>query len=119
MRRDPHRLVFIDKTGTTTKMTRPRGRCPKGATPALQSPVRPMEDTDLHRRPALLWAYHPFVVGAPLTRDIFETHVETQLAPTLSKGVVVIMDNLPAHIPRSGALVAAFATTHLFRRRAG
>lgn len=30
MRLEPHRLVFIDETGTTTKMTRVRGRCPKG-----------------------------------------------------------------------------------------
>lgn len=30
MRLEPHRLVFIDETGTTTKMTRLRGRCLKG-----------------------------------------------------------------------------------------
>lgn len=30
MRLEPHRLVFIDETGTTTKMTRLCGRCPKG-----------------------------------------------------------------------------------------
>jgi transposase len=30
MRQEPHRLVFIDETGTTTKMTRLRGRCPRG-----------------------------------------------------------------------------------------
>jgi hypothetical protein len=27
---EPRRLVFVDETGTTTKMTRLRGRCPKG-----------------------------------------------------------------------------------------
>ena len=27
MRTEPHRLVFIDETGTNTKMTRARGRC--------------------------------------------------------------------------------------------
>ena len=32
-----------------------------------------------------------------MTRRISETYVETQLAPTLSQGVVVIFDNLPAH----------------------
>ena len=32
-----------------------------------------------------------------MTRRIFEAYVETQLAPTLSKGDVVILDNLPAH----------------------
>ena len=30
MRLEPHRLVFIDETGTTTKMARLRGRCLKG-----------------------------------------------------------------------------------------
>jgi hypothetical protein len=32
-----------------------------------------------------------------MTRRIFETYVETQLAPTLLQGDVVILDNLPAH----------------------
>ena len=39
----------------------------------------------------------PWVIDGPMTRQIFETYVETQLAPTLSKGDVVILDNLPAH----------------------
>jgi hypothetical protein len=30
MRQEPHWLVFLDETGTSTKMTRLRGRCPKG-----------------------------------------------------------------------------------------
>ena len=30
MRQEPHRLVFLDETHTSTKMTRLRGRCPKG-----------------------------------------------------------------------------------------
>ena len=30
MRREPHRLVFVDETGTTTKMTRLRGRARRG-----------------------------------------------------------------------------------------
>jgi hypothetical protein len=32
-----------------------------------------------------------------MNRRIFETYVETQLAPTLEKGNVVILDNLSAH----------------------
>ena len=32
-----------------------------------------------------------------MDRRIFETYVETQLAPTLENGDIVIMDNLPAH----------------------
>jgi hypothetical protein len=32
-----------------------------------------------------------------MDRRIFETYVETQLAPTLKPGDVVVLDNLPAH----------------------
>ncbi len=32
-----------------------------------------------------------------MNADAFETYIETQLAPTLKKGDVVILDNLPAH----------------------
>ena len=32
-----------------------------------------------------------------MDRAIFETYVRTQLAPTLEKGDIVILDNLPAH----------------------
>jgi transposase len=39
----------------------------------------------------------PFVINAPMDRRIFETYVEKELAPTLEKDDVVIMDNLPAH----------------------
>ena len=39
----------------------------------------------------------PFVVKAPMNRCIFETYVEKELAPTLDKGDVVILDNLAAH----------------------
>jgi hypothetical protein len=30
MRRERNRLIFIDETGTTTKLTRLRGRCLRG-----------------------------------------------------------------------------------------
>ena len=33
----------------------------------------------------------------PMNRIIFETYVETQLAPTLQPGDVVILDNLASH----------------------
>ncbi|MDH7975918.1 transposase [Sphingomonas sp. AR_OL41] len=36
-------------------------------------------------------------MDAPINRKIFEAYVETQLAPTLSPGDVVILDNLSSH----------------------
>lgn len=37
------------------------------------------------------------VIDAPMNRLIFEAWIETQLAPTLSKGDVVVLDNVGFH----------------------
>ncbi len=38
-----------------------------------------------------------WIIDGPITRLAFETYIETQLAPTLRQGDVVIRDNLAAH----------------------
>jgi hypothetical protein len=48
----------------------------------------------------------PFIVNAPMNQRIFETWIETQLAPTLSKGDVVILDNVGFH--KSGRAARSF-----------
>jgi transposase len=53
MREDVHRLVFLDETGTTTKMTRLRGPRSHRRTRQSQSALRPLGNADLHRRLAL------------------------------------------------------------------
>jgi transposase len=97
MRQEPHRLVFLDETGTSTKMTRLRGRCLKGQRLHAKAPFGHwLTQTFI----AGLRCYEltaPWVINGPMTRTIFETYVETQLAPTLARGDVVILDNLPAH----------------------
>ena len=56
MREQPHRLVFLDETGTTTKLTRLRGRAPRGGGPPEgRGAVRILGHSDLHRQPALRW----------------------------------------------------------------
>jgi transposase len=96
MRLEPHRLIFIDETGTTTKMTRLRGRCLKGQRLRSKAPFGHwMTQTFVAGLRCDLTA--PFVINAPMDRRIFETYVEKELAPTLNQGDVVIMDNLPAH----------------------
>ncbi len=39
----------------------------------------------------------PWVLDGAMNRAAFNTYVETQLAPSLNKGDVVILDNLSAH----------------------
>ena len=97
MRLEPHRLVFIDETGTTTKMTRPRGRCLKGQRLRSKAPFGHWKTQTFIAGLRCYGLTAPFVVDRPMNRRIFEAYVETQLAPTLSKGDVVILDNLAAH----------------------
>ena len=97
MRLEPHRVVFLDETGTTTKMTRLRGRSLKGQRLLSKAPFGHWKTQTFVaglRCDALI---APFVIDAPMDRLIFETYVETQLAPTLKPGDIVVLDNLPAH----------------------
>src|SRR5271169_2510323 len=97
MRLEPHRLVFLDETGTTTKMTRLRGRCLKGERLRSKAPFGHWKTQTFIAGLRCDALTAPFVIDAPMDRRIFETYVETQLAPTLKPGDIVICDNLPAH----------------------
>jgi transposase len=97
MRLEPHRLVFIDETGTTTKMTRLRGRCLRGQRLRSKAPFGHWLTQTFIAGLRCDRLTAPFVINAPMDRRIFETYIEKELAPTLTKGDVVIMDNLPAH----------------------
>ena len=97
MRTEPHRLVFIDETGTNTKMTRARGRCDRRE--RLRS-----------KAPFGHWKTPTFV--AALRNDRIDRAVghrradrpgdlrdlrRTQLVPTLQPGDIVMLDNLGSH----------------------
>ena len=97
MRLEPHRLIFLDETGTTTKMTRLRGRCPKGRRLLSKAPFGHWKTQTFIAGLRCDGLTAPFVIDAPMDRRIFETYVETQLAPTLKPGDIVISDNLAAH----------------------
>ena len=103
MRLEPHRLVFLDETGTTTKMTRLRkrralrGRRLRGKRRRSKAPFGHWKTQTFIAGLRCDALTAPFVIDAPMDRRLFETHVETQLVPTLEKGDIVITDNLPAH----------------------
>jgi transposase len=97
MRLERERLVFIDETGTTTKMTRLRGRSLKGQRLRSKAPFGHWKTQTFVAGLRCHGLTAPFVVNQPMNRRIFEAYVETQLAPTLQKGDVVIMDNLSSH----------------------
>lgn len=97
LREEAHRLVFLDETGTTTKMTRQRGRARIGARLRAKAPFGHWGTQTFIAALRCEGLTAPWVVDKPMNRAIFEVYVETQLAPTLKPGDVVILDNLASH----------------------
>jgi transposase len=97
MMKRPERLVFIDETGTTTKMTRLRGRSRRGQRLRMKAPFGHWGTQTFIAALRHDGLSAPWVIDAPMNRHLFEVYVETQLAPTLKPGDIVILDNLPAH----------------------
>jgi transposase len=94
---DPTKLVFVDETGTNTKMVRLYGRAPKGRRVIGAQPWGHWKTTTFVAGLRIGEISAPFVLDGPMNRDAFEAYVEHFLAPTLAEGDIVIMDNLPAH----------------------
>ena len=118
MRQQPSRLVFLDETYVNTKMTRLRGRSRKGQ--RLRT-AAPFGHWKTHTFIAGLRCHElsaPWVIDGPITRRAFETYIETQLAPTLAKGDVVILDNLAAYSPDLNPIEQAFAKLKAHLRKA-
>ena len=96
-RLDPARLVFVDETGTNTKMVKTRGRCPMNQRLIGRQPFGHWKTTTFTAGLRCDGITAPFVLDGAMNRDAFIVFVEQILGPTLSQGDIVIMDNLPAH----------------------
>ncbi len=94
---DPDHLVFIDETGTSTKMARLRGRAKRGQRCRAPVPHGHWKTTTFTGALRLGGLTAPMVLDGPMNGDAFLAYVEQVLAPTLEQGDIVVMDNLPAH----------------------
>lgn len=94
---DPKTLVFIDETGTNTKMVRAYGRCRKGRRLIGKQPFSHWKTTTFTAGLRCDGITAPFVLDGPMNRDAFLVYVGKVLGPTLTEGDIVVMDNLPAH----------------------
>ena len=94
---DPTKLVFIDESGFNTKMTRLRGRSARG-TPCVGSvPYGHWQNNTFIAELRNDRIVAPLLIPGPIDGDAFVVWVERALAPTLSKGDIVICDNLNVH----------------------
>lgn len=97
MRRDPRRLVFIDETSVNTKMARLRGRSRRGTRLRARAPFGRWGTQTFIAALRCDGLTAPWVIPGAINKAAFEVYIATQLAPTLSPGDVVILDNLSAH----------------------
>jgi hypothetical protein len=97
MRREPGRLVFLDETAVNTKMTRLRGRARRGQRLRARAPYAKWGTQTFIAGLRADRLVAPWVIDGPINRASFNTYIETQLAPTLARGDIVIADNLSVH----------------------
>lgn len=115
MRRQPGRLVFIDETSLNTKMTRLRGRARRGRRLKASAPYGRWGTQTLIAGLRHEGLSAPWVIPGAMNRAAFNVYVETQLAPTLQPGDVVILDNLSVHkSARAEAAIRAHGAWMLF-----
>src|ERR1700688_4359238 len=93
---DPDRLVFIDETGTSTKMARLRGRAPRGERLVGKIPHGHWKATTFVAGPRSTALSAQCVIDGLMNGNAFLAYVEQVLAPTL-KPADVMLDNLSAH----------------------
>lgn len=115
MARMMERIAFIDETWLKTNMAKRTGWALRGERLVDYAPFGHWRTQTFvaalrHNR-----LDAPWVLDGTMNRKRFETYVETQLAPTLKKGDVVILDNLSSHkSPRAAQMLRDRGAWFLF-----
>ena len=91
------RIGFVDETSVKTNMAKTTGWAPKGERLVDHAPFG-----HWHTQTFIAALRHdrldaPWVIDGPINRELFDLYVETQLAPTLLPGDVIVLDNLSSH----------------------
>ncbi len=96
---DPRGLVFVDEMGTNTSLSPTYAYAPRGRKAYARVPRNRGANTTLLASMGLQGMGPCLAVEGPTTttKVVFEAYVERVLSPVLSKGRIVVMDNLTAH----------------------
>src|SRR6187551_1335713 len=94
---DPARFVFLDETATATNLARRYGRCPVDERLVAAVPHGHWQTTTFIAGLRQSEVIAPLVLDGPMTGAAFRAYVEQVLAPALTPGDVMVMDNLAAH----------------------
>lgn len=94
---DSARLVFIDETSVNTNMTRLRGRGSRGERVIGRVPFATWKTLTFVAALRCDRMTAPMMIKGAMNGEAFVAYVEQCLAPTLERGDIVVMDNVPAH----------------------
>lgn len=89
--------MFIDETWAKTNMARRHGRARRGQRVVAAVPHGHWKTTTFLAALRHDRITAPCVFDGAINGERFRAYIEQALAPTLGRGDVVIMDNLPAH----------------------
>lgn len=103
------RLVFVDETGTHTRMTPLYARAPRGERAYGHVPRNHTRNTTLVAALTLAGLDAPMLLEGAMDREAFVAWLRHFLVPTLVPGQVVVMDNLNVH---KGAEVRQIIEAH-------
>lgn len=116
MRRQPGRLIFVDETSVKTNMCRLRGRALCGERLKADAPFGKWHTQTFIAGLRCDSLVAPWVVNGAMDGEAFAAYIETQLAPTLEPGDVVILDNLNTHKSQRAADALAARGAWFVRR---
>ncbi len=91
------RLVFVDETGTHTRMTLVYALAPRGQRAYGHVPRNHTRNTTPIAALTLAGLDAPMVIEGAMDREAFVAWLTHFLVPTLAPGRVVVMDNLSVH----------------------
>jgi len=90
-------LVFIDETSVNTSMARLYGRGPIGERVIGHVPFAAWKTLTFVAALRCDAMTAPMVIRGAMNGETFVAYLEQCLAPTLGRGDIVVMDNVPAH----------------------
>jgi len=110
---DPSRLVFIDETWVKTNMAPLRGWGPRGKRLKAYAPYGHWKTLTFIAALRHDRIDAPWVLDGPINGELFLLYVERILAPTLSPGDVVVLDNLGSHKGKAARAAVRAKGAHL------
>lgn len=90
-------VVVLDESYATTQFTRLRGRCPREQRLIAPVPHGHWKTITLLGAITIEGVLAAASIDAATDSEIFTSFIEDVLVPALRPGMVVVMDNLPAH----------------------